>query len=47
MFGAFLSIFVVAAVITPSADPFSMFAMAIPMYVFYEGAIVVGKLLKR
>jgi len=44
---AFLSIFVVAAVITPSADPFSMFAMAIPMYVFYEGAIVVGKLLKR
>jgi sec-independent protein translocase protein TatC len=44
---AFLSIFVVAAVITPSADPFSMFAMAVPMYIFYEGAIVVGKLLKR
>ena len=44
---AFLSIFVVAAVITPSADPFSMFAMAVPMYVFYEGAIVVGRLLKH
>jgi len=44
---AFLSIFVVAAVITPSADPISMFAMAIPMYIFYEGAIVVGKLLQR
>ena len=29
-----------AAVITPSADPFSMFAMAIPMYVFYESCIV-------
>jgi len=44
---AFLSIFVVAAVITPSADPISMFAMAVPMYVFYEGSIVVGKLLGR
>ena len=44
---AFLAIFVVAAVITPSADPFSMFAMAVPMYVFYEGAILVGRLLKR
>src|SRR5438309_2841648 len=36
---AFLSIFVVAAVITPSADPISMFAMAVPMYIFYEGSI--------
>jgi sec-independent protein translocase protein TatC len=36
-----------AAVITPSGDPYSLFAMAIPMYVFYEGAIVVGRLLKR
>lgn len=44
---AIVLIFVVAAVITPSADPFSMFAMAIPMYVFYELSIVVGKLLKK
>ena len=36
-----------AAVITPSGDPYSLFAMAIPMYLFYEGAIVVGRLLKR
>lgn len=36
-----------AAVITPSQDPFSLFAMAIPMYLFYEAAIIVGKVLKR
>jgi sec-independent protein translocase protein TatC len=37
----------VAAVITPSGDPYSLFAMAIPMYLFYEGAIVVGRILKK
>ena len=37
----------VAAVITPSGDPYSLFAMAIPMYLFYEGAILVGRLLKK
>src|SRR5215210_1963678 len=37
----------VAAVITPSQDPYSLFAMAVPMYLFYEGAIVVGRLLKK
>jgi len=36
-----------AAVITPSADPYSMFAMAIPMYVFYEACIALGRVLKR
>ena len=36
-----------AAVITPSQDPYSLFAMAIPMYLFYEGAILVGRLLKE
>ena len=29
-----------AAVITPSSDPFSLFFMAVPMYLFYEIAIV-------
>jgi sec-independent protein translocase protein TatC len=38
---------VVAAVITPSGDPYSLFAMAVPMYLFYEGAILVGRLLKK
>ena len=36
-----------AAVITPSQDPYSLFAMAIPMYLFYEVAILIGRLLKR
>jgi len=36
-----------AAVITPSADPFSMIAMAVPMLLFYEGCIAIGRVLKR
>jgi len=36
-----------AAVITPSADPFSMLFMAIPMYIFYEASILVGRVMKR
>jgi sec-independent protein translocase protein TatC len=37
----------VAAVITPSGDPFSMLALAVPLYVFYELSILIGKLLLR
>ena len=44
---AIVLIVVVAGVITPSSDPFSMMALAIPMYVFYEMSIVIGKLLGR
>jgi sec-independent protein translocase protein TatC len=40
-------IFLFAAIITPSSDPYTMCAMAIPMYLFYEGAIIVGRLAKR
>jgi sec-independent protein translocase protein TatC len=36
-----------AAVITPSQDPYSLFFMAVPMYLFYELSIVIGKVLKR
>jgi sec-independent protein translocase protein TatC len=36
-----------AGVLTPSSDPFSMIALAVPMYVFYEASILVGKLLRR
>ncbi len=36
-----------AAVITPSQDPYSLFAMAIPMYIFYEGSIIIGRIMKR
>ena len=42
-----VGITVFAAVITPSADPFSMLFMAIPMYILYEASILVGRLLRR
>jgi len=44
---AFLGIVIFAAVITPSQDPISLFAMAIPMYLLYEISILLGRLLKR
>ena len=44
---AIVVICAVAAVITPSSDPFSFTAMAVPMLVFYEGAIVVGRALHK
>ena len=43
----FLGIVIFAAIITPSQDPISLFAMALPMYLLYEGAIVIGRILKR
>jgi sec-independent protein translocase protein TatC len=44
---AIVVIFVVAAIITPSQDPYSLFAMAIPMYIFYEASILIGRILKK
>jgi sec-independent protein translocase protein TatC len=44
---AILVIVIFAAVITPSQDPYSLFAMAIPMYIFYEASIIIGRVLKR
>lgn len=40
-------IVVIAAVITPSGDPISMLALAVPMYVLYFVAIGVGVLVLR
>jgi len=44
---AIVVICVVAAVVTPSNDPFTFLALAIPMMVFYEGSIVLGRVLKK
>lgn len=44
---AILIIFVVAAVITPSGDPISLMALAIPLSVMYVLAVLVGWLLVR
>jgi sec-independent protein translocase protein TatC len=44
---AIVIVVVTAAVITPSGDPYSLIALAVPMYVFYECSIVIGWLLTR
>lgn len=44
---ALVIVVAVAALITPSQDPYSLFAMAAPMYLFYELAILIGRLLKK
>lgn len=44
---AAVGIVVLVAVITPSGDPISLIALAGPMYIFYESAIVFGRLRQR
>ncbi len=44
---AIMIIFVTAAVITPSGDPISMMALAIPLSILYLLAVLVGWLLVR
>lgn len=44
---AIVLITVAAAVFVPSGDPLSILAMAVPLYLFYEGSIVFGKVYLR
>ena len=44
---AIVTICLVVAVITPSSDPFSFTAMAIPMLIFYEASILIGRALHK
>ena len=44
---AYVIIFVIVAVITPSGDPISLCALAVPMIIFYEASIVIGKIFAR
>jgi sec-independent protein translocase protein TatC len=44
---AIMIIFVVAAVITPSGDPYSMLALAVPMSIFYVLSVFIGLYLQR
>lgn len=44
---ALIAITIASAVFTPSGDPLSMLALALPLTVFYFIAIGVGKLLKK
>ena len=45
--GMVVGIAVSAAVLTPSQDPFTFMAMALPLYALYEGCIVIGRLRER
>jgi sec-independent protein translocase protein TatC len=45
---AIVLIFLVDAIITPSGDPVTLIAMALPMVLFYEASILIGRfVLKR
>ncbi|MEN9506845.1 MAG: Sec-independent protein translocase protein TatC [Actinomycetota bacterium] len=44
---AILVIFVIAAVITPSGDPYSMLALALPMTLFYLLSVLIGWIVQR
>jgi sec-independent protein translocase protein TatC len=44
---ALIAITVASAVFTPSGDPLSMMALAIPLTVFYFLAIGIGKLFRK
>jgi sec-independent protein translocase protein TatC len=44
---AVVGIVILVAVITPSGDPFTLMALSIPMYAFYEIAILWGVLVSR
>lgn len=44
---AVVGIVVIAAVITPSQDPYTLLAMSVPMLIFYEVAILVSRLLGK
>jgi sec-independent protein translocase protein TatC len=44
---AIVGIVVLVAVITPSGDPYSLAILSVPMYLFYEGSILVGWLIAR
>ncbi|MGI8407763.1 MAG: twin-arginine translocase subunit TatC, partial [Actinomycetota bacterium] len=45
--GALVSITLLAAVVTPSQDPFTMLAMAIPLYLMYELVILGLRIVDR
>jgi sec-independent protein translocase protein TatC len=42
-----VGIMLLVAVITPSGDPFSLFVLSIPMYLFYEASILIGRALRK
>ena len=44
---AVVGIVALVAVITPSGDPFTLTVLSVPMYLFYEFAILFGRIRDR
>jgi sec-independent protein translocase protein TatC len=44
---AIVGILVLVAVITPSGDPISMLMLSVPMIIFYEVAIIAGRIITK
>jgi sec-independent protein translocase protein TatC len=44
---AIVGIVVLVAVITPSGDPYSLLILSVPMYLFYEISIIIGRVVAR
>lgn len=44
---AVLLIMILAAIITPSTDPFNMMIVAVPLYLLYEGGLIVARIFAR
>jgi sec-independent protein translocase protein TatC len=44
---AIVGICVLVAVITPSGDPISMLMLSVPMVVFYEISVLIGRIIER
>ena len=43
---AVVAVVILGAVITPTGDPFTLTVITVPMYLFYEISILIGKRLK-
>lgn len=45
--GALVGVVIIAAVVTPGGDPFSMLGLALPLIAFYEISLIIGRLAAR
>lgn len=44
---AIVGIVIAVAIVTPSGDPYTLIVMSVPMYLFYEIAIIFGRIRER
>ncbi len=44
---ALVAVVILSAIVTPTGDPFNLAIVSVPMYLFYEISIVIGRILLR